>query len=152
MHDLRTLIAEQNKAVSPDACGLNPLVLAYVGDAVFELYVRTAMIDSHDAKAGALHHMSARRVRASAQAKAAAGIFGELSESEREIYLRARNAKPNTLPKNASPEDYAKATALEAVIGCAYLSGQEERALYLMKRALEVEAVNDAAIPRPYKG
>ncbi|MGI6150968.1 MAG: Mini-ribonuclease 3 [Christensenellales bacterium] len=152
MHDLRTRIAAQYDAKIAEADRLNPLVLAYVGDAVFELYVRTMLIDAHDAKAHALHRMSADRVRASAQAKAAKGIFAELTEQESAVFTRARNAKPHTMPKNAQPEEYSHATALEAVIGYAYLSGDEERALYLMKRALEIEAVVDTAIPRPYKG
>jgi len=152
MHDLRTRIAEQFGATVAGADRLNPLVLAYVGDAVFELYVRTMLIDAHDAKAHALHRMSASRVRASAQAKAAKGLFSELTEKESDIYTRARNAKPHTMPKNALPEDYSHATAFETVIGYVYLSGDEERALYLMKRALEIEAVVDAAVPRPYKG
>lgn len=152
MHDLRTRIAAQFGAKVAEADGLNPLVLAYIGDAVFELYVRTMLIDAHDAKAQALHRMSANRVRASAQARAAKGLFAELTERERAVFTRARNAKPNTMPKNAEPEDYSHATAFEAVIGCAYLSGDEERALHLMKRALQIEAVADTAAPRPYKG
>ncbi len=152
MHDLRTMIAKQYGHIPCEAGMLNSMVLAYVGDAVFELYVRTMLVDAHDSKAGELHRMSASRVRASAQARAAKGVLPELTEGELAVYKRARNAKSNTMPKNAEPEDYSYATAFEAVIGFSYLSGDEARALYLMKRALEIEAVEDKQRPRPYKG
>ena len=139
-------------AAANDPAQLNPLVLAYAGDAVFELFVRTVLIDGHDAKAHALHVMSSRRVRASAQAKAARALFEELSEKERAVFLRGRNAKPHSLPKNADVEDYSYATALEAVLGYVYLLDDQQRLMELMRKALSAEAVVDPVAPKTFRG
>ena len=131
---------------------LHPLVLAYVGDTIFDLAVRTLLIDTHDAKAHTLHEMSARRVRASAQAQAGAALYELLNEQEQAVYRRGRNARPGTVPRHASVEEYCSASALEAVLGYLYLSGQQERLLWALQKALELEQITDSSSPRPYKG
>lgn len=131
---------------------LHPLVLAYVGDTIFDLAVRTMLIDTHDAKAHTLHEMSARRVRASAQAQAAMALYELLDEQEQAVYRRGRNARPGTVPRHASVEEYCAASALEAVLGYLYLSGKEERLLWALEKSLSFETVQDSLPPRPYKG
>lgn len=130
---------------------MHPLSLAYVGDAVFDLCVRTLLVQRHEAKPHALHSMASKRVRASAQAKALAAIAPLLTEEEADHVRRARNSKPGTLPKHASPEDYAQATGFEALLGWLYLSGREERMLALVKTALESQGADDVEIKRAFR-
>ena len=113
-----------------DAKRLNPLVLAYVGDSVFDLFVRTSLIGS--GKAGKLHLLSAQKVCAKAQADVIKEILPDLSETETEIFMRGRNAKTPTVPKNAEVADYHMATGFEALIGYLYLTANDERLKQLM--------------------
>lgn len=132
-------ICEALGAQKKDPFGMNPLVLAYIGDSAFDLAVRTLAIQSHDAKAHALHMMCAARVRAGAQAIVARELLPSLTENERAVFLRARNAKPGTMPKSATPEDYSLATAFEAVLGYVFLSGDDARLLELINAAINVQ-------------
>ncbi len=106
---------------------LSPLRLAYVGDAVHELFVRTELLFA-GGKAGAMHRAAIREVNAAGQARALQRIEPELTDDERDIVRRGRNAHANhAAPKHADPADYAHATGLEALAGYLYLSGQTER-------------------------
>lgn len=136
-------------ATDPDR--LNPLTLAYIGDTVFDLAVRTLLVDMHEAKPHALHVMAASRVRASAQARAALAIEPGLTEDEAAVFRRARNSKPGMVPKHAAPADYAAATALEAVLGWLFLKGREERLLELLGQALAAQDATDAAPMKAYR-
>ena len=109
---------------------LNPLVLAYVGDSVFDLFVRTSLLKS--GKAGKLHMLSAKMVCAKAQANVIKELLPDLSEEETEIFMRGRNAKTATVPKNADVADYHMATGFEALIGYLYITGEDERLRQLM--------------------
>ena len=109
------------------AKALNSLVLAFVGDAVHTLYVREKLVHVSDAKAGVLHKEVTAYVKASAQAKLAEQWQDRFTEEESEIFYRGRNSKNQTKAKNASVEDYRKATGLEAVIGYLYLTDREAR-------------------------
>ena len=106
---------------------LNPQVLAFVGDAVHSLYVRTELVLSSDAKAGVLHKRAAAAVRAEAQSEKIGRLESLLTEEEAEIYRRGRNAKTVNTAKNASVTEYHRATGFEALIGYLYLTGQRER-------------------------
>lgn len=130
---------------------LNPLSLAFLGDTVFDLAVRTLLLDKYNTKPHSLHVMASARVKASAQAKASEAILPILSEDETAIFRRARNSKPGMLPKNANPEDYAAATGLEALCGWLFLSGQEERLLELLKIAIDSQGDEDAKIKRAFR-
>lgn len=130
---------------------LNPLVLAYVGDSVFDLAVRTLLVETHDSKAHDLHVMSARRVKASAQARAAEEISAMLDDAELQIFKRARNAKPGSIPKHASREDYAAATGFEALIGYLFLAGKQERMLELIKAAIETHPREEITRTAPFQ-
>ena len=101
--------------------GLNPLVLAFVGDSVQQLMVRTKLASTSTAKAGELHKLQSEQIKASAQAKYMDEIMSILTEDEIAIFKRARNTHMNTMAKNASVADYKKASGFEAVIGYLYL-------------------------------
>ena len=105
----------------------NPLILAFIGDAVQTLFVRTRFVDT-DAKIGVLHRQSSQIICARAQAKKFDTVSKNFTPTEVEIATRARNAKSNTAPKNCTLGEYHKATALEAVIGYNYLVGNTQRA------------------------
>lgn len=101
--------------------------LAYIGDAVYELYIRKKVLTEHRAKAGRLHYLAVHFARASFQAKAAVNIRPYLTEAEENILRRGRNANHGTMAKHASPQEYAWASALEALIGYLHLSNQDKR-------------------------
>ncbi|MCR4726466.1 MAG: ribonuclease III [Clostridia bacterium] len=106
---------------------MNPLVLAFVGDGVDTLFVRTKLASESTAKAGALHVEAAKEVNARAQSEQVERVIESLTEEEKEIYLRARNSKNRHHAKNYSVADYRRASGLEAVIGYLYLTGENER-------------------------
>lgn len=110
-----------------DILEINPLVLAFVGDSVQQLMVRTRLASTSTAKAGELHKLATAEVKATAQAKFMDEIIDALTEEELAVFKRARNTHMNTMAKNASVADYKKASGFEAVIGYLYLLGQNER-------------------------
>ena len=112
------------------------LNLAYIGDTVFDLYVRTMLVSDVDARVHELHLMSAKRVCAGGQAQAFGRIEPMLSEEELGIYKRGRNSHMGTVAKNASIADYRTATGLEALIGYLFLCGRDDRLTELMKLML----------------
>ena len=120
-----------------EAIQLSPLVLAYIGDAVFEMYVRMHIVGNGRYKTNTLHKMSIAYVSARAQAKILDRIFEQLNEKEKEIVRRGRNAHANTIPKNATIADYKKATAFEALIGYLFLMKNEARLEEVIGWALE---------------
>ncbi|MDO5379004.1 MAG: ribonuclease III domain-containing protein [Clostridia bacterium] len=121
----------------PDPREMNPLQMAYIGDTVHDLYVRTELIAS-GMGVGAMHRQAVRMVSASAQARMLAAIDGELTCEEADIVRRGRNAHPkHAAPKHADPADYAHATGLEALWGYLYVTGQTQRLNALMLTALE---------------
>ena len=106
---------------------MNPLVLAFVGDGVETLFVRSKVALSCGEKANALHKKAAAEVNAHAQSEQVERILPYLTEEETEIYHRARNSKSRHHAKNFSVVDYRRASGLEAVIGYLYLTGEKER-------------------------
>ena len=112
------------------------LNLAYIGDTVLDLYVRTMLVSDVDARVHELHLMSAKRVCAGGQAQAFRRIEPMLSEEELGIYKRGRNSHMGTVAKNASIADYRTATGLEALIGYLFLCGRDDRLTELMKLML----------------
>ena len=109
----------------------NPLSLAFVGDTIWDLLTRQQLLETQ-LKAGALHKQAIQRVNAGAQAQCARRIEAHLTEEEMDIFRRGQNAhaRHNT-PKNQDPYAYSRATALEALFGYLYLTGQDERILEL---------------------
>ncbi len=106
---------------------LSPLTWAYVGDCVFELYIRTNLVNQTHLKPHKLHIESIKYVKAQAQANILKEIEKNLTEEEKEIVRRGRNAESHHLPKNAKVQDYRYATAFEALIGYLYLTKKRER-------------------------
>lgn len=109
------------------ARGMNAVVLAFVGDAVWSLYVREQLVFEAEYKTGTLQKLASERVSARGQAKLLERIEGALTEEEHDIYRRGRNAKKPTRSKNASVAEYNISTGAEAVIGFLYLIGDYAR-------------------------
>ncbi len=114
---------------------MNPVVLAYIGDAVHSLYVREKLAFSTDKKSGELNKQEAKKVCATAQARAAEGLLNEFTEEESAIYRRARNSKKGSKAKNSTAGDYVKSTGFEAVIGYLYITDQLQRVNELLEKA-----------------
>ena len=121
---------------------LGPLTLAFVGDAVFELLVRGRLVRRGDRPVSELHRLSVREVCCGAQARAAQTLLPLLTEDEKEVLRRGRNAHPGHVPKNADNAEYHAATGLEAVFGYLYLRGGLER-LRALYGALGGQAVGE---------
>ena len=116
---------------------MSALALAHIGDAVFELLVRTKLCLSGGTTNSRLHQETVARVCAAAQAKLAEKLQPLLTEQESAWYHRGRNAHPHAIPKSASPAQYAKATGVETLFGALYLRGEQERILQLFAAATE---------------
>jgi len=129
------MFEEFNKIEKPEL--LNPLVLAYIGDAVFEVYVRMHIAKQGAIKPNALHKASIGFVCAKAQANILEKIEEELTEEELNIVRRGRNANSNTIPKNASVADYKKATAFEALIGYLFLKNDISRLKEIVRFSIQ---------------
>lgn len=112
------------------------VVLAYIGDAVFELLVRRHIVTAGRRKVSAIHRDTVELVKAQSQASLTRQLYHELSTEEQDIIKRGRNAK-STPPRHADPGDYKLSTGFEALLGYLYLKGDEERLLYLVNQALE---------------
>lgn len=105
----------------------NPQMLAFIGDAVFSLYVRTEICLKNNVKANELHKLSTDYVKASGQSDFMEKLLPNLNEFEMEVYKRARNYKTANIAKNAKVNDYKRATGLEALLGYLFLCGKNER-------------------------
>lgn len=128
---------------APDAAQLPALTLAYVGDTICDLFVRTRLVLEQSGDVGAMHRQSSALVNARSQAALAREIMDSLEGLEKDVFMRGRNAKTNTVPKNMSLADYHHATALEALIGFLYLTGQIRRAEEILAELEPVEAAAD---------
>ena len=120
--------------ISQKAKNLNPIVLAFVGDAVYSLFVRERLTFLSDSKTGELNKKATAQVCATAQSAFMKEIEELLTEEEITVYKRARNAKKGTRAKNASIQDYNTATGFEAVLGYLYLVGQNDRLNFLLNK------------------
>ena len=115
----------------------SPLTLAYLGDAVYDVIIRTMLVEKANMQVNKLHQKASSYVKAEAQKEMFFAIEKELTEEELGIYKRGRNAKSFTSAKNASIGDYRIATGFEALIGYLYLLGKMERILELVKIGIE---------------
>lgn len=115
---------------------LSPLTWAYVGDAVYELYIRTNLVNLTKLKPHKLHIESIKYVKAKAQAELLRKVEDILFENEKDIVRRARNAENHHIPKNADPADYMYSTAFEGLIGYLYLTKQDERLKEILKMCM----------------
>ena len=118
----------------------SPLTLAYIGDAIYELVIRTILVEKGNTQVNKLHKRASRLVKASAQSAMIEKLKPYLTEEEMGVFKRGRNAKAATMAKNATMSDYRRATGFEALRGYLYLTEQWERMLELMKTGIrEVE-------------
>lgn len=118
---------------------MSPLVLAYLGDTVYESYIREHLIRQNiNRKVNDLHKSAIQYSKAKAQATIIHELQDELTEEEVRIFKRGRNQKPHTSPKNADIIDYKCATGFEALIGYLYLSEDRERLEYIVQKSIEI--------------
>lgn len=106
---------------------MSPLTWAYIGDCVYELYIRTKLVNETNLKPHNLHVEAIKYVKAKAQAELLEKIMDKLTEEEQDIVRRTRNTQNHHLPKNSNVTEYMYATAFEGLIGYLYLTKQEER-------------------------
>ncbi len=136
------IIRSMELARPADPLSLPALTLAYIGDTIYDLYVRTTLAETLRLPMRALHLEAAKYVCAAGQAAAFRRIEDRLSESERAAFRRGRNAHSGTVPKHADVRDYRVATGLEALLGHLYLLGEDARIGELMHLALQ--SVNES--------
>lgn len=121
------MLLQGENLTKDEAKQLNPVTLAFLGDAVYALYVRERLIKTSGSKVADLQHASAKILSAKGQSEFLAEIEGLFTDEERAIFLRGRNAKKATKSKNASPAEYNRSTGLESVIGFLYVTGDMAR-------------------------
>jgi ribonuclease-3 family protein len=115
----------------------SPLTLAYIGDAVFEIIIRTLIVEKGQRAANTLHKHTTKIVCAQTQAKMIEAVYDDLSGEEQDIYRRGKNTKIHSSAKNASLSDYRKATGFETLCGYLFLKNDTARITYLVRTALE---------------
>ncbi|WP_409343437.1 Mini-ribonuclease 3 [Paenibacillus sp. MBLB4367] len=121
---------------------LHPLVLAYIGDAVYEAFVREYVVSLPNHRPNHMHRLATRFVSAVGQAKSLEALMDGLSQEELDVVLRGRNAKSGSVPKNADVLVYRHSTAFECLIGYLYYSKRFERLQELLRIAVDVHAAD----------
>lgn len=123
---------------SQDIRSYSPLTLAYIGDAIFEMVIRTLIVEQGQRAANTLHKHTTKIVCAGTQAAMAEALLDEMTEEEKDTYRRGKNTKIHSSAKNASLSDYRKATGFEALCGYLYLTDRCERVVELVKKGMEL--------------
>ena len=141
---------DAEKLSKTEASKINAVTLAFLGDAVYALYVRDKLVRSHSGKPGELQKTASNVLSARGQSEFLDKVLPLFSEDEEEVYRRGRNAKKATKSKNADAVEYARSTGLEAVLGYLYLAGDEARIAYLLEHIGEGK-LRGQAVPTPYK-
>lgn len=116
-----------------DVNQMSPLVWAYVGDCVYELYIRTYLVDCSNLNAHKLHMEAIKYVKAGAQAEFLKNFYEKLNDEEKDVVRRGRNANNHHLPKNSNVQEYMYSTAFEALVGYLYLNKNYERVKYIIE-------------------
>jgi ribonuclease III family protein len=130
----------KNRFEAQEARQLNPLVLAFIGDAIYEVFIRTYLVDKkRDMSVHKLHVEAISFVKAHAQSEFVKVLVDKLTEEELAIFKRGRNSKSGTVPKNADVQEYRSATGFEALIGYLYITEQTERLNYLLNSIIEIK-------------
>ncbi len=129
-------IIERDKPIE-EVNMMPPLVWAYIGDSIYEIFIRMHFVNTTKLNPHKLHIQTINYVKAKAQAEILNKIYDKLTEKEQEIVRRGRNAENHHLPKNANMKEYMYATAFEALIGYLYLSKQDERLKEILSMCLE---------------
>lgn len=128
-------LREKNK--KEEARNYSPLVLAFLGDSVYEREIRERIVREGNASPNQLNKRSSFLAKASTQALMAQALLAEMTDDEVAVYRRGRNANSHTMAKNATMADYRRATGLEALMGYLFLSGEEARCRELIDRGIE---------------
>lgn len=115
----------------------SPLTLAYIGDAIFELVIRTVLVERKNTQPEKLHKAATKIVKAETQAVMIELLKEDLTEEEMAVFKRGRNAKAVTRAKNATMSEYRRATGFEALMGYLYLKGDMERMIQLISMGIE---------------
>ena len=116
---------------------LSPLTWAYVGDCIYELYIRTNLVETTNLKPHRLHIEAIKYVKAKTQAELLEKIYDDLTDEEKDIVRRGRNTQNHHVPKNSNVKEYMHATAFEALIGYLYLTKKYERLKEIFGKTLE---------------
>ena len=135
--DISGVIRERFEVPGEPINRYSPLALAFIGDSVYEIIIRSIVVQAANRPAGQLNKIKVKFVNAAAQARMIEALEPELSPGECEVYKRGRNAKSGTSAKNQSVTDYRKATGLEALCGYLYLNGELDRLFYLIKIGMD---------------
>lgn len=130
-------IKEQFGIAEVDIRTYSPLTLAYIGDGIYDLVIRSGVVGKGNTRAGELHKRTSQIVKAHTQAEMMEVLLPLLTEEEADIYRRGRNAKSPTMAKNATMSDYRKATGFEALMGWLYLQDEFERLVELVKTGVD---------------
>jgi len=136
MADFFSEIAQHFHIKDPDIRTYSPLTLAYIGDGIYDLVIRSIVVGRGNTKASQLHQHTSHLVKAHSQSQMMEYLLPELTEEEEDYYRRGRNAKSPTMAKNATVGDYRRPTGFEALMGYLYLTGQMQRLLYLVDLGL----------------
>lgn len=137
MNELRELFALKD----PDIRSYSPLTLAYIGDGVYELVIRTILVKKGNCPVNRIHRKASSLVKASAQSAIMEKIEEHLTQEEHDIYRRGRNAHSPTMAKHATMADYRRATGFEALMGYLYLKEEYTRMLTLIHMGIGEETV-----------
>ena len=137
MEDSKVDLFDFSNMSVQDVCMMNPLQMAYIGDAVYEVYIRSYLVSKYKKNVNEMHKLSVKFVKASAQSHLLEVIEPFLTEEESNIVRRGRNTKTNHVPKNAQVIDYRRATAFEALIGYLHLTKNYERVHEIIKIIIE---------------
>ena len=132
--DLYKSILDQFQIKKQNVCTYSPLTLAYIGDAIYEIIIRTIVVG----EVNQLHKKSSNLAKAATQAEMVLKLQPFLEEEEEQIYKRGRNAKSYTAAKNADIIDYRNATGFEALMGYLYMQGKTKRMFELVKKGMEL--------------
>ena len=132
-----TYIKEKFGLKDVDIRTYSPLSLAYIGDGVFDLIIRSVVVGKGNTRPNKLHYRTSGIVKAHTQALIIEYLLPYLTEEEADIYRRGKNSKPQNKAKNATASDYRKATGLEALVGYLYLTDRFERLVELVKQAVD---------------
>ncbi|MDF2531004.1 MAG: hypothetical protein K0Q65_585 [Clostridia bacterium] len=129
----RELLIEKENMSTADIRMYNPLVLAYIGDSVYDTFIRTMLVSGGSIQVNKLHKRAIKFVQAKAQAEITEELHDILTEEEQDMVRRGRNTKSGTVPKNADINDYRYATGFEALIGYLYLIGNTKRLMEIFE-------------------
>ncbi|MDP4181933.1 MAG: Mini-ribonuclease 3 [Bacillota bacterium] len=129
-------LLKDNNISNTDIKEYSPLVLAYIGDSVYEIFIRTLLVSKGNAPVYKLHKQSVAFVKAKAQSDILHSIMNNLTEEEQEIARRGRNAKSGTIPKNADVAEYKYATGFESLLGYLYLEKNYDRLIEILRMSI----------------